>query len=329
MKNLTQNWRWWWLASLMPVLLSCQAASSRQEGKPLLQEADTSGVAVAPAVQAPPPFDTLVVGYEVRLGHYFDFMDSVVATYDSLVDYDITEHLIVRSNPWIIDTLENTDYYRLKARGVFNYDNRLLVVLKKGDTLFIPNETDAWAWQKYQEQVVVDVNIPEFRLRIRDSSQTLYSFPVRVGLNKQRFLVLNDRVTDLRTVTGKGNMIRINRNPIFVDPEDGKRRTTTRRDDGKTTRMPQIPWMEPKLGGRRLGQLIHPTTNPKSLGKPYSSGCVGTREADAWRIYYYAPVGTAVIFRYDLEVVNEAGDTIRLKDIYGYSKKKEKTKNPG
>jgi L,D-transpeptidase ErfK/SrfK len=76
--------------------------------------------------------------------------------------------------------------------------------------------------------------------------------------------------------------------------------------------MPLIPWIEPKLGGRRTGQLIHPTSNPKSLGKAYSNGCIGTREADAWRIYYHAPLGTRVVVRYDLRVA----DTIRLKDIY-------------
>ena len=87
--------------------------------------------------------------------------------------------------------------------------------------------------------------------------------------------------------------------------------------------MPQIPWLEPAIGERRLGSLIHPTTNPKTLGKAYSNGCVGTSERDAWIIYDHAPVETKVNFRYDLEVQNEEGKAIQLKDIYQIKKNKQ------
>jgi hypothetical protein len=43
---------------------------------------------------------------------------------------------------------------------------------------------------------------------------------------------------------------------------------------------------------------------------------VGTAEGTAWIIYYHAPVGTKVSFRYDLTVTDEKGDTVQLKDIY-------------
>jgi L,D-transpeptidase ErfK/SrfK len=49
---------------------------------------------------------------------------------------------------------------------------------------------------------------------------------------------------------------------------------------------------------------------------------VGTREHDAWIIYYHAPVGTAVKYRYCIEVIDEEGKKVTLKDIYGYGNKK-------
>ncbi|MBP9873779.1 MAG: L,D-transpeptidase, partial [Haliscomenobacter sp.] len=90
----------------------------------------------------------------------------------------------------------------------------------------------------------------------------------------------------------------------------------TRRDDGLLTACPQIPWLEPEINGQRLGHLIHPTTNPRTLGRAYSNGCIGTREGDAWFVYYHAPLGTRVVFRYDLWTVGPEGDTVRLRNVY-------------
>ena len=89
--------------------------------------------------------------------------------------------------------------------------------------------------------------------------------------------------------------------------------------------MPRIPWIEPQIDGHRFGHMIHPTTNPKTLGKAYSNGCIGTSEADAWRIYYYAPIGTKVNFRYDLIIENERGDTIQLKRYLSLEKQTQKS----
>ncbi len=267
-------------------------------------------------LSVPPPFDTVVLGYDVTIGCLFDFLDTLVRRYDTLAPYPVTEHLLVRANPWLMDSLENTDYYRLKERGIFNFDNRLLVVMREGDTLFIPSEADARALQAQMDSTVLDINIPEFKLRILVNGIVVNTFPVRVGQNRKRYLVATDRVTDLRTRTGKGTIVRHSKDPFFQDPTDGRMFNITERDDKKKTRMPLIPWLEPQLNGRRYGQLIHPTSNPKSIGKAYSNGCIGMKEGDAWRVYYYAPIGTKVVVRYDLKVVNEQGDTIRLKDIY-------------
>lgn len=268
----------------------------------------------------PPLFDSFAfsipIADTVRIGKYFSFMDSLAAHYDSLAPYPLTEHVLVRANSWIIDSLEETDYYRQMEKGIFTFDQRELVILKAGDSLRVPTPAYAAVMAEQFRSTWLDVNIPEYRLRIVEGSDTLHSFPVRVGRNQKKYLAMAGRVVDLRTTPGEGSIVRINRFPVYMNPSDNHIYQVTRRDDDKVTVCPQIPWLEPELDGRRTGCLIHPTTNPITLGKAYSNGCVGVREADAWRIYYHAPLGTKVLFRYDLDVVNAAGDTVRLKDIY-------------
>ena len=236
--------------------------------------------------------------------------------YDSLVPYPITEHLIVQANPWIADTLAETDYYRQMALGRFIFEQRDQVVLCKDDTIGIPSPERADTLIDWQNRITIDLNIPEFKLRILRDADTLYTFPVRVGRNEQKYLEMSGRVTDLRTARGVGKIVRIEKDPDYIDPCNCKPYEVTRRDDGRVTRCPRIPWLEPEINNRRPGHLIHPTTNPRTVGRAYSNGCVGTKEADAWRIYYHAPIGTKVVFRYDLSIRNEAGDTVVLRDIY-------------
>lgn len=264
----------------------------------------------------------IVLDRDITIKKYFPYLDSLVAAWDSLLPYQLTEHLLVRANPWLIDTLAETDYYRLMARGQFVYDQQKMTVLHKGDTLGIPGEALAAELQSRIDSTWIDVNIPEFKLRIMEGDSVLYTFPVRVGRDQKRYLEMAGREVDLRTPVGKGHIVRIERFPSWIDPCNCKPYTETHRDDGRVTRCPQIPWLEPEIGGRRPGCLIHPTTNPKTLGKAYSNGCVGMREADAWVTYYHAPAGTRVLFRYVLQVVDDKGDTIRLKDIYQLYKKK-------
>lgn len=257
-----------------------------------------------------------IVPYDVPLGRYFSFLDTLLMKYDTLLPYQIDEHVLVRTNDWIINRLIDTDYYLMEEKGEFAYDNRQLVILHKGDTLVIP---DSMATQQICDAIAnttLDVNIPEFKLRIRVGEKVKHTMLIRVGRNERKYLKLAGREVDLRTATGTGYIYRINRDPIFINPSNGRRFYTTQRDDGKRTRMPQLPWLEPELDGYRYGHLIHPTSNPKTLGKAYSNGCVGLGEADTWLLYYYAPEGTKVVFRYDLEVIDDQLDTIMLKNIY-------------
>ncbi|WP_281542268.1 L,D-transpeptidase [Maribacter aestuarii] len=254
----------------------------------------------------------------VHIHDYFRYLDSLVVAYDSLTNYPLSEHLLVRANPWIMDTLANTDYYRLMQRDSFVYDQKQLIVLRPADSIFIPDAATAYGLIEKMNKTHIDINIPEFKLRIYEDATLLYTFPIRVGQNRKRYLKMGDRITDLRTKTGKGEIVDYRRDPFFYNPVDGKRFYRTKRDDDRTTMMPQIPWIETEINGMRNGQLIHPTTNPKSLGKAYSNGCIGTRESDAWIIYYHAPIGTKITIRYDLKVKDSTDTESVLKDIYAY-----------
>ena len=258
------------------------------------------------------------ISSDVAIDEYFEYMDSLVNAYDSLVPYPLSEHLLVRANPWIIDTLANTDYYRMMAQDSFVYDQRKMLVLKSLDSIMIPDSLSAAYIMDSFKKTHLDVNIPEFKLRIYQDTAMLFTFPVRVGKNKKKYLAMGDKITDLRTIPGSGEIVRLERNPKFYNPVNQKRFYLTKRDDKKTTQMPQIPWIETEINGTRNGQMIHPTTNPKTLGKASSNGCIGTKESDAWIIYYYAPLGTAITIRYDLEVNSVMGDKLKLKDIYEY-----------
>lgn len=265
-----------------------------------------------------------VVNSPVKISRYFEYLDSVVKHFDSNLPYPLDEHLLIRANPWVIDTLAHSDYYWWMLRDSFVYDPNDLLVLRPGDTLWIPTENRAKMLKQTQSNTMIDLNIPEFTLRIIEKDIVLYTFQVRVGRNERKYLAMAGREVDLRTQAGEGTIVSINKNPTYINPSNNHPYTTTRRDDNRVTKLPRIPFLEPEINGIRNGQLIHPTTNPNTLGKAYSNGCIGMREQDAWRLYYYAPVGTKVRFRYDLEVINEAGDTIHLKDIYpGYKKSKK------
>lgn len=252
------------------------------------------------------------ISKDITIAEYFPFMEAAIKIGDSILNYPITEHILVRHNPWVIDTLANTDYYRMIERDSFVYNQKELIALKKGAVLKIPDSLTASKISKEISQTKIEVNIPEYRLRIIRDTVILYSFPIRVGQDRTRYLVMGNRDTNLKTKVGTGTIIKHEKNPDFFNPVDGKQFYLTKRDDKKTTLMPQIPWIETEINGIRNGQMIHPTTNPKSLGKAYSNGCIGTKEADAWIIYYYAPIGTKIEIKYEL--MDKKGQT--LKDVY-------------
>ena len=304
-----------YLMTLIFSLVFLNSCQSKKQSNLETAQIDSTGITLVYQKLFNEP--TLIqISKDIRVGKYFQFMDSVVGKYDSIVPYDLSEHLLVRNNPWIIDTLENTDYYRMMARDSFVYDQKQMIVLPKGSQLTIPDSLSACKLLEAFSNTEIDVNIPEYKLRIFQDSTLLYEFPVRVGQFRERYLKFGDRVTDLRTKTGKGTIVKHVKHPDFYNPVNGKRFYVTRRDDEKTTMMPQIPWIETEINNVRNGQMIHPTTNPKTLGKAYSNGCIGLGEADSWRVYYYAPLGTKLRIRYDLETYDEGMVISVLRDIY-------------
>lgn len=261
------------------------------------------------------PLTFVKVPRDIKMKNYFSFLDSLVARYDTL-SVKLTEHAIVHSNPWILDSLRDSDYYIQKKKGFFLYDQAEKVILHKSDSLVIPDSAAICAIDKKLKSTLIDLNIPEFTLHLIQLSDTILVCKARVGRNQDKYLAIVGHVVDLRTPIGKGEIVGIEKTPIYINPETGERYELTKRDDGRTTKMPIIPSLEPSIFKRRYGKLIHATTNPNSLGKAYSHGCIGTTEADAWTVYYNSPIGTKVIFRYDLKIRNPNGDTILLKDIY-------------
>ena len=191
-----------------------------------------------------------------------------------------------------------------------------MIVLPKGASITIPDSIVAQYILKSFQKTSININIPKFKLRIFIDSIQRYEFPIRVGRNEKKYLEMSGRVQDLKTKTGEGFVFKHFRNPRYINPVNNHQYLVTRRDDKKVTKLPQIPFIETKLNGIRNGQLIHPTTNPITLSKAYSNGCIGTTEADAWVIYYYAPINTKVKIRYNLNVTNEKGGVIILKDVY-------------
>lgn len=301
------------LVTALGVWLAVRLTATKAPGEPIIPP-ELRQDTLPPAI--PDVAFYYVLTREVRVKDYFKFMDTLVQRLDTLVAYSLDETLLLRANPRLMDSLISTDYDLRKARGEFVYDQRQLVVLRPGDTLRVPGDSLAARLREKIRMTWIDINIPEFRLRIVEGTDTLFTLPVRVGQNRKRYLEAIGREENLRTKTGTGEIIRINRYPIWSNPVTGKSYKDTQRDDGLRTKLPQIPWLEPAINGIRYGQMIHPTTNPETLGKAYSNGCIGTSEADAWRLYFYAPLGTKVVIRYDRRQILPSGDTLWLRDVY-------------
>lgn len=261
-----------------------------------------------------------VVKRNVLMKNYFFFIDSLSDTTFHSRSV-LNEYLLVNANPWIVDSLRSLDYYTQKKKGVFIYDQSKQIILHKGDRLIIPDRTTIATITLKLKSNRIDLNIPEFRLRVVQDHDTLLTCPVRIGRNAEAYLELYQRDVDLRTPIGKGEIVNVRRKPKYIDLQSGEEYVETNRDDGRRTKMPIIPSLEPSINGMCFGKIIHGTTNPKSLGKAYSHGCIGTSEPDIWSIYYLCPPGTKVNFRYDLEIKNQNGKILELKDVYHLSSK--------
>ena len=310
-------------ALILYALLLMRCGSPEANERVVLTYADSLQIPKEPAT----PQRSIIIENDISMRHYFEAMDSICTSVDSVYNVSINEYELVHTNPWIIDTLRAQDYYIAKSRGVIIDNQKEQVALHAGDALRIPTQAATDSIRQMLRTIIIDVNIPEYTLRIMMADTVLHECAVRVGKNERKYLALANHEVNLRTPIGEGSIIRIERNPLYINPVDGKRYKRTRRDDGRYTQLPRIPFLEPEINRIRSGALIHPTTNLSTLGKAVSNGCVGLSEADAWLVYYYAPLGTSVLFRYDLEVPDKAGKTILLRDIYDQKGAENQTSN--
>lgn len=299
---------------MMKILIKISIALITLQSCVLVGCIDNEKPKVIEEVKVDSPIDVtehLFITQDVPLSKYFYFMDSILTEINEVSDDSINEYVLVHANPWIIDSLAATDYYLLKDKGIIVRDLLALDVLKKGMRIRIPGRAEIAKIESELQLVSIDLNIPEYKLRIYKGDSMFYEFLVRVGRNERKFLAMAEHVVDLKTKSGVGEIVRIVKNASFINPVDNKPYHVTRRDDNVVTSLPNIPWLEPEINGVRHGQLLHPTTNLQTLGKAYSNGCVGLRESDSWILYYYAPLGTKVEFRYDLQLPDG-----KLRDIY-------------
>ena len=66
----------------------------------------------------------IVVTKNVKIKNYFTYLDSVVESINKTENYNLTEHLFVRFNPWLIDSLAATDYYNMIEKDSFVYNQK-------------------------------------------------------------------------------------------------------------------------------------------------------------------------------------------------------------
>lgn len=267
--------------------------------------------------------DTLInticdtVKADITVKQYFTYIDRLVKKYSDSLNYDINEYTLVNNNAWIIDSLAATDYYYNKNKGVEVMNQKEVVVLHKNDVIKIPNQQQQSSIAENLSRNYIYINIPEYKLKVWNENNLLIDAPIRVGRNESKYLKSIDKYTDLRTRSGQGQVYATEKNPTWINPADNHKYTETTRDDKVRTKMPQTPSITLKLNGVVTGQLIHATTNPATLGKAYSNGCIGTNEYDIWYIYYFCPPGTPIKIEYNLEP--EGGGEL-LEDIYNREK---------
>ncbi len=254
----------------------------------------------------------------IRMNSLHQFLDSLAVSYLPDTLRTLGHILLAAENPRLLNAIRSADYYRARqSSGAIIRDLDSAVALVPGTLFRIPDQEHATQMASRIRKNRIELNIPEFRIRLLNGPDTLCSCPVRVGRNERALLEVVGHEVDLRTPVGTGTIIRVRRHPVSVNLHTGEPYVITRRDDGIVTKMPDIPSFEPMLDGKRWGKMIHAATNQVTLGQPYSHGCVGVTEACMWTLYFMTPEGTAVSFRYDLEPGIQQGDSTRLPDIYG------------
>src|SRR5690554_2549259 len=187
------------LLSFSLILVGCQNANkvdieekSNNNNNIEIVETDSLKQEIAKPIE-------IVVNKDVPIRSYFKWMDGIVADYNQAHNYEVDEYIIVHNNKWIIDTLAHTDYYYLMDRGIFNEDSQSLLALTKNQVLVIPDSIQTQNIKAQLCNTSLELNIPEFRLRIIQNEKEIYKFPVRVGQTGKRYMAMAKATVDMRT----------------------------------------------------------------------------------------------------------------------------------
>jgi L,D-transpeptidase ErfK/SrfK len=145
---------------LIMSLSGCQSPSATEPAlNELSHPTDTNNNIT---VKEPQP-EYVVINKNVTMKNYFSFIDSISKTHlDSTIT--LRDYVLVRANPWIIDTLRNLDYYHQKARGFFIYDQSQQLIFQRGDSLLIPDPPTIRSITEKLKSTRIDINIPQYKL---------------------------------------------------------------------------------------------------------------------------------------------------------------------
>lgn len=146
--------------------------------------------------------------------------------------------------------------------------------------------------------LLIDINIPEYKLQIYAEGELIFKGPIGVGR------------TNHETPLGEYMVMNRIENPTWYPK--GKDPVLP----GPTNPLGQY-W----LGLSIKGYGIHGNTNPASIGRLASSGCIRMKNEDIQYLYHLIQVGTSVTIRYQTLFLEQKSDEepyLRiLQDVYG------------
>ena len=171
--------------------------------------------------------------------------------------------------------------------------------------LVIPAAMSAGAGElrPYGPESRIEINIPEFALRVYQGGAVVRTFPVGVGR------------PGFPTPVGEYKVINRMENPTWENPylKEGAVRIKAGTDNPLGTR-----WLGFYNDGR--GEYgIHGTDNPSSVGKASSHGCIRMKIKDAESVFSLVEMGAPVSTTYRLYQLEQKGSTVVLKsfpDLY-------------